>query len=201
MFLSPGESKAWEILKSSEPSNICRNSLALYDKKENHYILKSLNFDFFISTEHKTIISDSPEGKILTGRFGYFFIHSCLWYLIKSKNIPLSGKLIRPSDIKDGASFFRGSHILPLEKLAEKYSNDKNAFLKKAEEFGGVLQNFGDVSVQLFPMPRIPVTIILWLKDDEFPARADLLFDSSCEFHLPVEIIWSTAMFCIMVLM
>jgi hypothetical protein len=48
-------------------------------------------------------------------------------------------------------------------------------------------------------MPRIPVTLILWLSDEEFPARADLLFDSTCEIHLPLDILWSIAMMTILV--
>ncbi|NWF98180.1 MAG: DUF3786 domain-containing protein [Nitrospirae bacterium] len=200
-MFSPGEVKAWEILEKIEPSIVCRNALAEYDEKENHYIIRSLNSDVFISPGKRNIKSYSTEGKNLIKRYGYFFVHSCLWYLINSKNIPLTEKLIRPSDIKDGASFFRGSHLLPLSRLAEKYGEHKDAFLNDSKKFGATLQNFGDVSVRLFPMPRIPVTIILWLKDEEFPARADLLFDSSCEFHLPVEILWSIAMFSILILL
>lgn len=200
-MLSPGEEKAWEILGKLDPLSVCKNSLAIYNEKENHYILKSFNYDFFISPKQRTLSSNSSEGEILINRYGYFFVHSCLWYLIKSKNIPFTERLIRPSDIKDGESFFRGSHSLPLSRLAEKYGNDKDTFLNNSYKFGASLQNFGDASIRFFPMPRIPVTIILWLKDEEFPARADLLFDSSCEIHLPVEILWSIAMFNILILL
>ncbi len=50
-------------------------------------------------------------------------------------------------------------------------------------------------------MPKIPVTLILWLQDEEFPARADLLFDSSCELHVPIDIIWSIAMMSTLVML
>lgn len=62
-------------------------------------------------------------------------------------------------------------------------------------------QHYGDASIELFPFPRMPVTIILWEKDDEFPARADLVFDSTCEMQLPIDIIWSIAMLCVLVMM
>nr|NIP92808.1 DUF3786 domain-containing protein [Akkermansiaceae bacterium] len=61
-------------------------------------------------------------------------------------------------------------------------------------DLGGWALSFGDASVELLPLPRIPVSLILWKGDDEFPSRADLLFDSSCEMHLPLDIIWSAAM-------
>jgi hypothetical protein len=97
--------------------------------------------------------------------------------------------------------FFRGSHVLPLENLAERYEDDKEVFLKRGKELCGEVLNFGDASVRLFPVPRIPMTIILWLRDEEFPPRADLLLDSSCELQVPLDIIWSVAMMSLLVMM
>jgi hypothetical protein len=56
-------------------------------------------------------------------------------------------------------------------------------------------------SLKLLPMPRIPVAIILWLEDEEFPPRAVLLLDSTCELQLPLDIIWSIAMMSVLVTM
>jgi len=50
-------------------------------------------------------------------------------------------------------------------------------------------------------MPRIPVILVLWLADDEFQPRADLLLDSTCEIQLPLDIIWSMAMLSVLVMM
>jgi hypothetical protein len=41
----------------------------------------------------------------------------------------------------------------------------------------------------------------LWLEDDEFPARLDLLFDSTCAMHLPTDIIWSIAMMSVLIML
>jgi len=46
----------------------------------------------------------------------------------------------------------------------------------------------------------VPVTIILWVEDDEFPARADMFFDATCEQHLPTDVIWSTAMTSVLIM-
>jgi hypothetical protein len=54
--------------------------------------------------------------------------------------------------------------------------------------------NYGDASLKLYPFPRLPVVIILWEEDDEFSPRVDILFDSTCEFHLALDILWSAAM-------
>jgi hypothetical protein len=36
------------------------------------------------------------------------------------------------------------------------------------------------------------VTLILWEKDDEFPAEIKVNFDRTVSGHLPLDIIWAT---------
>ena len=57
---------------------------------------------------------------------------------------------------------------------------------------------YGDAAIVLFPLPKVPTTMILWVEDDEFPARADLLFDATCTAHLPLDVLWSVAMMSVL---
>jgi len=197
--MNSGEEKAWEILNNLNPSDVCRKAGVSYDNGS--YILNSLGMDFSITPAKKEIKNLQPEGEILLKRYGYFFILSALCYLINARDIHFSGKLVKPVGLKGGEIFFRGSHVLPLDKIAEKYGNDKAGFIEKSKNLGGKIVNYGDASIEFLPFPRIPVTLILWLSDDEFPARADLLFDSTCEQHLPIDVLWSIAMMSILVMM
>jgi hypothetical protein len=198
---SPGVEKAWELLKKLDPSVVCRNAAVTFDEKASSYTLRSFCADFSINLNERSIKSTLPQAEILITRYGYFFIHSCLWYLIHAKDIPLTGRLIKPENMKGGELFFRGSHVLPLDKIAGKYGDDKEAFINRGSEICAEVSTYGDASLQLIPMPRIPVLLILWLNDEEFPPRVDLLFDSSCELHLPLDILWSIAMFSVLVML
>lgn len=200
-MISSGEEKAWEILKGLDTSVVCRNASVTFDEKNGYYIVRSFCDDFYILPEEKVIKSTTPQGKTVIQRYGYFFIHSCLWYLIHAKDIPLTGKLIKPENIRGGDPFFRGSHVLPLDKLAIRYGDDKEDFIKKGKDLCAEVLNYGDASLKLLPMPTIPVTLILWLKDEEFPPGADLLLDYSCELQFPLDIIWSIAMTSVLVMM
>ncbi len=194
-----GEEKAWGILSRLDPSDVCRKAGVSY--KNGVYVLNSFGMGFSVSPREKMLSNISPEGAILLKKYSYFYNLSVLCYLINAKDIPLSGRLIKPSDIKGGSLFFRGTHALPLDKIAEKYGADKPAFIEKAGSLNGKLLNYGDAAVELLPVPHIPATLILWLSDDEFPARADLLFDSTCEQHLPLDIMWSIAMLSTLVML
>jgi hypothetical protein len=200
-MISPGVEKAWDELRGLDPSVVCRNAGIIFDVKTNAYTLRSFCTNFSINLNERSIKSSTSHGEILITRYAYFFIHSCLWYLIHAKDIPSTGRLIRPETIQGGELFFRGSHVLPLDKIAGTYGEDKEAFIKRGREICAEVSTYGDASLQLLPMPRIPVILILWLNDKEFPARADLLFDSTCEIHLPLDILWSIAMFSLLVML
>ena len=36
-------------------------------------------------------------------------------------------------------------------------------------------------------LPRVPVVVLWWESDEEFPARAELLFDATATHHLPID--------------
>jgi len=36
-------------------------------------------------------------------------------------------------------------------------------------------------------LPRIPITVVIWAKDEEFDARAPILFDDTASEHLPLD--------------
>lgn len=200
MIVSSGEERAWEILRGLDPGEVCRNARVEYDGVTGQYNLKSFGMDFLISARDGGISSIAPGGDILLGRLGYFFRLSVPWYLIGAKDVPLSGRLVKPNDIKGGQLFFRGTHMLPLDKLAARYAGDARGFLERGRSLGGEVQGYGDASFRFAPLPRMPAVMILWTADEEFPPRADLLLDSTCELHAPLDIIWSVAMMSILIL-
>jgi len=199
--MSSGEEKAWSILRDLAPADVCRNAMAGFDEATGTYLLKSFGMDISVDPAEKRIYSDSLGSDLLLERLGYFSKLSVLWYMVSARDIPLSGKLVQPTNLKGGHIFFRGTHVLPLDKLASRYGKDAAGFLKRGRDLGGKQLSYGDASVELFPFPRIPVALILWQEDEEFPSRADILFDSTCEFHLALDILWTTAMESLLIMM
>jgi len=199
--MSSGEDKAWQILRELTPEQVCRKAMVKYDAVSGAYLLKSFGMDIYVDPGKARIHSDAPEAGLLLDRLGYFSKLSILFYLTSAMDIPLSGRLVQPANLRGGQIFFRGTHVLPLDKVALKYGSDAKSFIKRGADLGGAQMSYGDASLQLFPFPRIPVVIILWLEDEEFPARADLLFDSTCEFHLALDILWSTAMKSLLIML
>jgi len=192
--ISKGEDKAWNILRNLRPEDVCRRASVQYDKTSSLYVVRSLGMDFNVFPSERRISSTSGSGELFLERLEYFFSLSVLWYLVSAKDVPFTGKLVKLEDMKDGRFFAGGSHTLPLPKLASKYGNDKEGFVMKGKEFDAEELDYGDASIRLFAFPRVPVVFILWVGNEEFPHQVNLLFDSSCEAHTPIDVTWSISM-------
>lgn len=198
---NPGEERAWDLLTQLRPDEVCKSAAVSYEAVSRAYSLRSFGMDFIVSPSTRKITCPSAGSTVLLGKLGYFFRLSVLWYLVNAKDIACSGRPVKLESLPGGDIFSKGSHILPLEPLAQRYARDKAAFLEKARLFDGEPESGGDAAVRLHPLPRVPVLLTLWLEDDEFPARADVLFDSTCGLQLPTDIIWSVAMLSTLVML
>ena len=196
-----GENKAWALLTAGDPALVCARAGVDFDPGDGTYRVPSFGRDFTVNPAERLILSREPDGEAFLKRYAYFFRLSVLWYLVKAAPARPSGNLVKPAGLPGGEIFFKGSHVLPLDALAAKYATRPETFLAAGEALGGAPAAYGDAAVMLTPLPKIPTTLILWTADDEFPARADLLFDASCSAHLPLDILWSIAMLSILPLM
>jgi hypothetical protein len=195
-----GENKAWGILGTMNPEDVCRNAAVAFDPGSGCYLVKSYGMDFAVSLAGKRITSQSAGSDVLLQRLGGFFRLSILWYLVKTREIPCTGRHVKLQQVSGGDAFSRGSHVLPLEKVAAQYGGNTTGFLERGKVLGGEEVELADAAVRLYPFPRIPVVVTLWLGDAEFPARADILFDSTCELQLPTDVLWSIAMMSLLIL-
>jgi len=196
-----GEAKAWETLAGLRPKDVCLGAKAAYDESSRTYTIQAFGIDFSLSLDSKTILSNDPRSALFLERYKDFFRLAILWYMTSAKDIPASGRLIRPLDVKGGQRFFSGTHVLPLDSIEQRFGQDKTGFIERGLKFGAEIAPYGDVAVRLYPLPRVPVTIILWVQDEEYPARAGLFFDSTVDFQLSLsDIVWSVAMMTTLVM-
>ena len=182
-----GEEKAWEKLSGLRPQEVCAGAKAAYDASSGTYAITAFGVDFVVSPAERTISSDNPHAALFLDRYKDFFRLALLWHMTSAKDIPATGRLIRPLDVKGGQRFFTGTHVLPLDRIHEKYGRNKMGFIERGVKFGAEVADFGDAAIRLYPLPRVPVTMILWLEDEEFPARATLFFDSTVDFQISLS--------------
>jgi hypothetical protein len=196
-----GERKAWETLATLKTADVCRAAAVSYDAASGLYTVRSFGQDIVVSPKDRKVSCPKPISAGLPGEYGELFPRAVLWYLALAKDIAPTGRLVPLGDLRGGDIFAKGSHVLPLEKVAQRYGNDWEGFLQKGLAYGGENVPLADAAFWLAPLPRVPVTVTLWLADEEFPARAGIFFDSTCGLQLPTDILWSLARLSVLTLL
>jgi hypothetical protein len=83
-----------------------------------------------------------------------------------------------------GISYPEGD-ISYAEDTGEVPIKDKpEELVKTAAIFNGQSVNYGDASVRINALPRVPITIALWRGDEEFGPEGSILFDSTVSEYL-----------------
>lgn len=196
-----GEEKAWETLAGMRPQDVCAGAGAVFDEATRAYTIRSFGTDFRVSLADRSITSGHSRSSLFLERYKDFFRLAVLWYMTSAKDLPASGRLIRPLDVKGGQRFFSGTHVLPLDRVEARFGRDKLGFIERGLQFGAEIAKAGDAALRFYPLPRVPVTMILWLEDEEYPARITLFFDSTVDFQISLsDIVWSVAMLTTLVM-
>lgn len=199
---SPGELQVWHKLAELDPANVCKQAKVTFDEITDTYKLKSFGYDLGIAVKDRKISERINEyDPSLLEKLNSGLCLSALWYLISAKDIPLSNKLIKPVSLPGGQIFEKGSHVLPLDDVAERYGSNPLGLIAQGERYGGEKSIYGDASIKLFPYPRVPVILVLWKGDEEFPDNVDILLDETCVFQMPLDIIWSTCLMSALVML
>ena len=199
--MKQGLEHAWTLLAACDPQDVCDRAEVEYSIESGRYVLPMLGLRIEVDVAACTITGSDQDAESILIKLAYFSQLSVLHYLLNAQKIEPTGRLVKPAELKSGQIYLHGSHLLPLDQIAARFSRDPDGFEAQAVRFGGRPRAHGDRAVELRPFPRVPITIILWLEDDEFSARSYLLFDETCELQLPPDILWSTAMLCALVML
>ena len=182
------DAQLWKTLAALPPEDVCRRSLASYDPHLHSYHVQVLNESYQVFAREMTIRKADNRKASLNIELRLMILQ----YLIHAKELPLVGKWITEKELKNGEMFYRGVHSLEMFKnpLEEKFGHHPDDFLEAGLSIGGGKVNYGDIGLKFQALPRIPVLSILWVADDEFPAKVNFLFDPGIEHHMALDTIW-----------
>jgi hypothetical protein len=148
--------------------------------KEGYLVLNCLGREFKINQEGEVFANGqvTPWIKILL-----------LHYIRLAGKGDLSGKWVSYSELKSGlikASSFQRECEDPLKELLEDNLEVIDLIFKR---LGARKVNTfpTEYAWQLFLLPKIPIVILFWQKDEEFDSKLKILFDSTADRFLDAE--------------
>ena len=145
-------------------------------------MLEYLNKNYRV-TLPEVEIRQMPGGEEVQLRDKILIAH----YLVKSKGTPLSGKRITYQELKEGNTYFPTFAKRVIKPLVDTFGKCPEKLIEAAAKLGGIRSDSGDVSVTISAFPRVPVMVVLWKGDEEFPPEGNILFDSTISDYLSTE--------------
>jgi hypothetical protein len=173
-------------LAEKNPEDVCRIAICDYDPDKKGYRISVWGEAYGIYPKESKIVrlqDDDPD----VGHLLKLFI---IYYILRSKDIPISKEWISEKDIPGGATFFRGPHKIPTHIIETRYEDNIEEFKEICEHLDGIPLDMADAAYAFEITPRIPVAVQFWDKDDEFSAEAKILFDKTIAEHLPPDIVF-----------
>jgi len=176
----------WRQIEKLDGPQTARRAQCSFEPNDQSgcFTITFLNCSYIIDLEKKHIY---PEDASPDEPAGFIEQLSILAYLIGAKDIPLQNKLVKAETLATGEFFFRGPHEMPSDQLADAFGDNPEKLYRAAESFNAIKCDYGDTSVEILILPRLPVTVVIWGGDDEFEARASILFDQTAGDQLALD--------------
>jgi hypothetical protein len=176
-------------LAGKNPADVCRRADCRYDSATGAYLISVWDNTYAVFAQKCRVARVEADDREVRGYLGLFIVH----YLLSARAIEPKQEWISEKDIPGGSTFFRGPHQIPTELIAERYADDVPAFCRRCEKLGGTRLEMADAAYRFTITARIPVAVLFWQGDDDFPAEAKILFDRTIAVHLASDIIYALA--------
>jgi hypothetical protein len=168
-----------------DPEEAASRSGAIYDSLNRRFEIRYYGKLYMVDREGKVWQTDQPAREV---PFNDRTI--LLQYLCEASGLPPRGTWISFLELPDGAH-----HYVPLQTdamgpLAEFFGSRPGKFIEAAGQLGGSPINLGDYSFCMPALPKLPLAVVLWEGDEEFPARSSILYDSVSSSHLTTAALW-----------
>ncbi len=173
-----------QLAETDDIDQLCLRAGASYQVIDSQRVitLEYLNQSYQVTLPDADISLIGSEQEVLL-RDKILILH----YLTEAKGTPLSHKVITYKELPEEFSYFRTFYARTIKPLATHFGHEPHRLLEMAEKLGGSKADYGDLSVTIYPFRRVPITLVIWQGDEEFPPEGNILFDTTIRDYLPAE--------------
>lgn len=126
--------------------------------------------------------SDETSGKACS----VFDTSLLLYYLTVADGTPLADRWVSFRELPGGGFYHQAFQGYSGDRLARLLGETPERYEAVARTLGGMkLAGLSGLAYRFQPLPRFPLAALLWPGDEEFPARASILFDAhACHYMI-----------------
>lgn len=111
-----------------------------------------------------------------------------LYYLREADGTPIADRWIGYRELPGGSFYSQAFQGYSGERLARTFGKQPEAYVQAAQALDGIpLTALPGVAFAFLPIPRIRLAAILYPGDEEFAARASVLFDAAASHYMTTD--------------
>ncbi|MGD2161720.1 MAG: DUF3786 domain-containing protein [Anaerolineales bacterium] len=111
-----------------------------------------------------------------------------MYYLATADGAPMADHWIGFRELPDGAFYNQAFESYSGRPIADHFGEHPNQLKAAAETLSGTrLPSLAPQAYSFLPLPRIRIAIALWPGDEDFPARASVLFDAAASHFMTTD--------------
>jgi len=172
---------AWQRLSQRDPSKIVSDGLLSLDEGSGRIIVPFLADRYLADLQSQRVLFE--HGAEVYPFLTVLILH----YLVGVNEAPLSGEWISFREFEGGNPYFGSFNDRTLIPLKKAFGNQPDVLPGAAQPLGGERLDFGDVGVRIPVFPKLPLAVVLWRGDEEFPPDANVLYDKTANSILRTE--------------
>ena len=174
-----------ENLQGKNPERLAARTGALYTP------VGDADGEFRLPFWSREIVLSFPD---FIGRFAdtgdavsTFDLTMLAYYFDVSDGAPMTNEWIAFNQIPGGLFYAQAFQGYSGDELAKVFGNDSEAFMNANEKLGGRREFFGNLAYSYQVLPRVPIMVVCWLGDEDFPPSYRMLFDANAHHHLVTD--------------
>ena len=179
----------FQNLAKENPKTVCKRAACQFNDDTKCYTITVWGHQYEIYPEQKKIVRQESNSPNPHSYFDLFIIS----YLLKPEEIRVAGEWISEKDFAGGPTFFRGPHEIPTSLISGRFAGNVEGFKEYCQTLSGTSIEMADGAYIFNITPCIPVAVLFWDGDDEFPAETKILYDRSLTDHFTLDIIFALA--------
>jgi hypothetical protein len=171
-----------QLARITDIEEQCRKSGARYLPAEKSVIIDHLNRFYRISFPQGEValVNDTEAVPV---RDKILILH----YFTRAAGTPLSGNFITYKELQEGINYYPTFFKRAIDPIINYFKDEPQKLLDVAKIMGGQKVEYGDTALTFNAFPRVPLTIVIWQGDKEFPPDGNIMFDSTIKDYLPTE--------------
>lgn len=180
----------WQSLRRRAPEELCAlRGVRVTGSGAGLLVEMSfLNATYEVDPRGERIRERSPfPGRLVEEDFQILL----LAYLEAPQGPTPRGEEISEKELPGGVTFFQGPHSLQVGSVLERFGSDPDGFEASGKALGARPRpGLGDRALLFEPFPGVPVTLVLWVADEEFPASLSVLLDRGIAERFTLDMVY-----------